>query len=133
MKLSILTMIVALLLLLAALGGPLLLRKDQDAGITPLQAELMKSEARHASKIPPLMLQITDVVPSPEEADSQALPNGTVVWRTVFGVKYGETEISNGQSHTDFQNAKLLIAWSLFLISELALIGIVLLRLRREA
>lgn len=81
---------------------------------------VMKSEARLWSSIPPVRLQVTEAA---AVTRANAMPDGAVAWRTLFGVPYGETTFRDQQSETHWEVANLLLALAGTAVAELLLLA----------
>lgn len=113
----------ALLLPIVAVGLPWLVFPDADDLLTNHDVAVMKTEAKHWSKVPPLRLQIRHASP-PEEV--LGVPAGVLTWRTIFGVPYGRTELGRaveGSAATDWHWSNFRSAWLAFIGAELSLIA----------
>jgi hypothetical protein len=98
--LGFLVIIVMVLLWVGALWAPSHIYEDNDANLTPLEARVLKTEAREHSEIPPVWMQITKAVSSASpsgDVSNPNLPDGVVVWRGPFGIIEGRTETRSGQ------------------------------------
>jgi hypothetical protein len=105
---------------LAAVAVPWLAFADEGE-LSDHSTRVTKTNARLWSTIPPLRLQITQVDRYPETGD--ALPDAAVAWRTIFGVRYGETRFLDGQSEQTWDHAPALQAWLAFGVVESLLLA----------
>ena len=113
--------VAAVLMAIAAFALPLFAFGDQAKGLTERQRAGLTTEARHWSKIPPLRLQIAEVRTLPEQP--AALADSTLVWRTLFGIPYGETRFEDGGSSTEWDHRRAVWVWFLFAAVEAGLLG----------
>ena len=129
LKLGILLIVATVLLWAGALCAPRLMYKDRDAGLTRTGAAMLKVKASQLGlQVPTVWKQITDVPdPSafPRRSDEYAVIHGVVVWRGPFGIAFGTTEIlQDSVVDEDYQAESFLLAWVLFLVPELVLVGL---------
>lgn len=118
--LGLFALVLAVSLGLAAIAVPWLAFSDE-GDLSHHSTRVTKTNARHWSTVPPLRLQITSVDRYPETQD--ALPDAAVAWRTIFGVRYGETRFLDGQSEQEWDHALALQAWLAFGVVESLLLA----------
>jgi hypothetical protein len=127
-KSGFLVIFLMVLLWIGAVCTPSHLHGDHAAGLTPLEAGVLKTEAREHSKVPPAWMQITEAASRASTSDdihNPPVPNGKVVWYGPFGVAFGTSEARSGDLlWGDADPGGLLAAWLLLLAAEFALLGI---------
>ncbi len=130
LRLSILLLVGAFVFALGACGVPMAVYRDRDVGLTARQVAMLKSDAWQDSRssnwgepgrIFAVVRQVVEGDPGPY-SDSYA--SGVVVWRTVFGIEYGRTQIRGPGTGTDFHASPLVRAWLMFLVPEVGMIGL---------
>jgi len=123
-----LVVIAVVLLWAGAVCTPSYFHKDRDAGLTPLEAEMLKTEASKYCKIPAAWMQITEAVSraSPSgDIHNPPYPDGVVVWYGPFGIEYGRTEIQSGEGiRNRIDPGEGAWAWLFLFVPELALTGL---------
>lgn len=113
----------------AAFAVPAVFFGDARGGLSDHDVAVMKTEARHWSSVPPFALQITEAAPP---AEAPGMPDGRVVWRTIFGLPYGETTFAAGQSTQEWRERPAAWAWGGFAAVEVVLLGGGLILLLRD-
>lgn len=98
-------------LAIAAFGVPILLFEDRaDPEVSQEAVRRLKTQATIGYEIRPLFHQVTDAHmtgPTPDHVE------GTVVWRTLFGVPVGQ--------RYDLNVVRWIGVWTVFLATELGL------------
>jgi hypothetical protein len=115
-RLTIALLALAIALAAAAFALPLVSYRDGLATDTPALA-MARTEARHASSIPPLSLQLTSFVSGPSGTTA------TFRWRTIFGVPFGTTHVDGDTTTSEWDVASGVAAWAGFVVVEVALVG----------
>jgi len=107
---------------IAAFGFPVFWFDDRaDPDVSQEALHRLKTQATIGYEIQPLFYQVTDAHmtgPTPDHVE------GTVVWRTLFGVPIGQ--------RYDLNVARWIGVWTLFLATELALCIVAFRRLVRD-
>lgn len=129
-QLGIGALVVFVVVAVAAFAVPRLFFHDARGALSDHDVVVMKTEARHWSKIPPVALQIASAAPPAQEL---GVPDGRVVWRTIFGIGYGETVFADEQSTQAWHNRRAASAWAGFAAVEVLLLGIGVVLLFRDA
>ena len=76
-----------------------------------------RTEARHASSVPPLSLQLTSFSSGP------AGTTATFRWRTIFGVPFGTTTVDADTTSSEWDVGSGVAAWVGFVVAEAALVA----------
>ncbi len=121
MRLAGLAMVLAAVIAAVAFAVPRF--AYHDAASATSDARMLRTDARHASSIPPLRLQLTAFDPDG--------PSATYRWRTIFGVPYGTTTMSGESTSSEWNIAAGMAAWLGFIAAEAALLGGAAVALRR--
>ena len=130
LRLGILLIIGAFVFALGACGVPMAVYRDRDVGLTSRQVAMLKTDAWQDSRssnwgelglIFPVVRQVVEGEPG---LYSDSYASGVVVWRTVFGIEYGRTQVRGDWADTDFHARPLMRAWLMFLVPELGMIGL---------
>lgn len=102
--------ILVVIVIVTAVVVPLVIYPDVNSTASSAAVEELKVEARHSSSLPPIALQLVDVS-GPDEAPSSA----TLKWRTLFGISYGETKLSETSSTSSVDSGIFFGVWLFFL------------------
>lgn len=107
--------ITASMLAVMAFAVPLLTFGDV-ADATEREAGIARTEARHASSIPPLKLQLVSLSEDPGQA--------VFAWRTIFGVRFGTTRVTGTATSSTWNYSPAIGTWAAFGVAEAGLLGI---------
>jgi hypothetical protein len=108
----------------AAFGTAPLAHRDRVAGVPDEALRRLKVRAASTLKLPPLFSQVVDARMTGDSADHV---EGTVVWRTVFGLRAGEIRVYGQHLTPRYEHRTTLAAWAAFLLTEAGL-GVLLVR-----
>jgi hypothetical protein len=106
----------AAFIVVAAFALPLIAYRDPFVGDRPALA-MARTEARHASSIPPVKLQLTSFVTGPSGTTA------TFRWRTIFGVPFGTTTVAGDATSSEWAVGRGVAVWVGFAVVEVALVA----------
>jgi hypothetical protein len=119
------TLALMLLLALAAFVAPHALFDDQvPEDVSDLSHQMLRNSLSHGNAIEPLLVpQITEARMFDSTPDAI---EGTVVWRSLFGVQIGQSTQSGWETTTWMDLSRVVLLWTAFVAIEVALGGLLL-------
>ncbi len=118
-----------LALAVVAFAVPSLAASADPGGLSPERAAMIRTGARHTSRLPPLAMEVVDVSTA-GGLRLERLPRATVRWETIFGVPFATTEVSPDGSRTQVSAAWAIATWVAFISGE---VGVAVLFVRELA